>query len=81
MIIRAPKPVVLISRALLEDEFLTWGARGLMAYIEAMPDDWKFDRMDLVNACGDAYAPHHSNYKVIDALVDELLAAGYLEQR
>lgn len=77
-IIRSPNPHAVIRLSLIEDTNLSWGARGLMAYIESRPDDWKFNTNELLGASGDALAPFISTRAIVDGLVDELLAAGYL---
>jgi len=34
-------PFVVIDRRVLEDERLTWAARGVLGYLLAKPDDWQ----------------------------------------
>ena len=40
-------PFVVIDRRVLEDERLTWAARGMLGYLLAKPDDWKLRITDL----------------------------------
>ena len=40
-------PYVVIDRRPLEDERLSWAARGLLAYLLAKPDDWELRVSDL----------------------------------
>lgn len=83
MIIRAPKPVALISRALLEDETLSFGAKGLMAYIESQADDFWIDAGVIASTFREAYVPGGLSHvqRIATELLDELIAHGYLEQQ
>jgi hypothetical protein len=40
-------PFVIIDRCPLEDERLSWPARGLLGYLLAKPDDWELRVLDL----------------------------------
>ena len=40
-------PYVVIDRRPLEDERLSWAARGLLGYLLAKPDDWQLRVSDL----------------------------------
>ena len=40
-------PFVVIDRRVLEDERLTWAARGVLGYLLAKPDDWQLRITDL----------------------------------
>ena len=40
-------PFVVIDRRMLEDERLTWAARGVPGYLLAKPDDWQLRITDL----------------------------------
>jgi hypothetical protein len=42
-------PFAQIPRALIEDERLTWQARGVLAYLVSKPNDWQVRVTDLVN--------------------------------
>ncbi len=77
-IIRAPRPVIIVQRSLIEDGRLSWAARGLMVFIDAQPDDWEFSVAYLLDFTVDeakSFADRHSG---ICALFAELLDAGYL---
>jgi hypothetical protein len=81
-IIRAPRQVVAISVELLEDKRISFGAKGLMAFIEAQPDDYQIDAGTIAMQFRDAYAPGGlvQVREIALGLLDELLAVGYLEQ-
>lgn len=76
-IIRAPhdrqNPYVQIRRSSLEDEALSWEARGLLAYLLAKPDDWEIQVGDLVNS---GSAGRDKVYR----MMGELEAQGYLKR-
>lgn len=76
-IIQSKKPVFLIERTLIEDGRLSWGSRGLMAFIRSQPDDWRLDVEELINASGDNSTSAAAD---LEAMIDELLAAGYLKR-
>ena len=63
-----------IHNALLEDDRLSWGAKGLLAYLLSKPDGWQINQAHVENI-GTA-----GRYKV-RKLFSELYASGYLEQR
>lgn len=73
---RAPhkKAYVVIDNDTAQDPELTWAARGLLVYLLSLPDDWQVRQADLVSR-----APEGRT--VIDRLMKELAAAGYLERR
>lgn len=77
-IIRAQHAVIIVQRSLIEDDRLSWGARGLMAFIDARPECWEFNIEELLALTGDSVYPFITSQDIIDGLVDELLAAGYL---
>jgi hypothetical protein len=66
-------PYVQISRAVLEDERLSWEARGVLAYLLAKPDNWTIQTEDLKRKgkCGKAR---------ILSILAELQEVGYLER-
>jgi hypothetical protein len=64
-------PYVMINRRALEDDRLSWAARGLMAYLLAKPDDWEVRPGDLQRngGCG-----KHA----VRSILTELETYGYL---
>lgn len=76
MIIRTPgrDRYVVISKVPLEDERLSWKARGLLAYLLSKPDNWSVIVGHLVNQAPDGRAS-------VMAGLQELEAAGYLVRK
>src|SRR5262249_9829439 len=60
-----------ISRFLLQDESLTWEARGLASYLLSKPPDWEIEVDELIHS-----SP--AGRKVIYRILDELIHAGYM---
>lgn len=76
MIVRVQKhenPYVIIDKAILEDDRLTFKARGLAAYLLGKPDDWSISERHLVECGPDGAAAIRSGLK-------ELEEAGYLKR-
>ena len=71
-IIRAPRRdrFVIIEQQAIEDERLSWAARGLLGYLMSRPDDWKV----LVN---DLRKRGDLGRDGIDKLLRELRTLGY----
>jgi len=69
----AENPYVMIRKATVEDERLTWEARGILAYVLAKPDDWYIHAQDLIRR---GPAGKHKVYKAINELVEY----GYFER-
>lgn len=82
MIIRSNKSAVIVSREMLEDSCLSFGAKGVMAYIEAQGDEFIINAPELVDAARDSWplCTYEQALAVVDRYVEELIAAGYLEQ-
>ncbi len=66
-------PYTVIDRRLLEDERLSWAARGILSYLLAKPDDWKVNVADL---CRRGDLGRDSVYKKLG----ELEKCGYLRR-
>lgn len=76
MIVRLKKrenPYVVIDKAILCDEKLSWKARGLAAYLLSKPDDWSINERHLATCGPDGAAAVRSGLK-------ELEQAGYLKR-
>ena len=73
MIIRNPDRdgFVIISKDAVEDERLSWGARGLHHYLLSKPDGWQVIVVHLVKQ-----SP--KGRTVVEGLLDELEKFGYI---
>lgn len=63
-----------ISNVILNDERLSWKARGIAAYLLSKPDDWRVNYEHLVRSAPDGKS-------AVLAAMKELEACGYLERR
>lgn len=68
-----PHGFVCIDRRTAEDEGLSFAARGLLIYLLAKPDDWGVSVTDIRRRGG-------LGKTRVYQLVEELMAAGYLER-
>lgn len=66
-------PYVVINKSCLNDDNLTWAAKGLHSYLLSLPDDWEIYVNELVNHTS---AGRDHTYRV----VNELLEHGYMEK-
>lgn len=41
-------PFVMVEHELINNENLSWGAKGLLIYMLSKPDNWKFYKSDVV---------------------------------
>ncbi|QIW22438.1 DnaD domain protein [Bacillus thuringiensis] len=57
----------------LRDENLSWRAKGLLAYMLSLPDDWTFHANELSQHAKDSE-------KITASIIKELKAAGYLKR-
>ncbi|WP_155590908.1 DnaD domain protein [Lysinibacillus cavernae] len=64
---------VVLDKGFLNDDQLSWKAKGLLAYMLSLPDDWSFSLSDLAtrSKCG---------REATASIVDELIQAGYLQK-
>ena len=62
----------IIDNAVLQNVNLSWEARGFLAYLLSLPNDWNFTVRGLVKQTG-------SSKNVILRLMNELKAAGYIK--
>lgn len=76
-IIRTSKrenPYVMIDKYGLNDERLSWKAKGLLVYLLSKPDDWQVYESDLVKRAADGRDAVRTGLK-------ELMEYGYLSRR
>lgn len=64
---------VVMNRTALNDRRLSWKAKGIMAYLLSMPDDWVFYMEELQTHSTDGKASFNSGFK-------ELKDCGYVER-
>lgn len=64
---------VVLDKGFLNDDQLSWKAKGLFAYMLSLPDDWSFSLADLAtrSKCG---------REATARIVDELIQTGYLQK-
>ncbi|MDW8515083.1 conserved phage C-terminal domain-containing protein [Priestia flexa] len=67
------KNYVVMNRTALNDERLSWKAKGIIAYMLSMPDDWTFYIEELVKHSTDGEASFRSGFK-------ELKTHGYVKR-
>lgn len=65
---------VVMNRTALNDKRLSWKAKGIMAYLLSMPDDWVFYMDELQTHATDGKASFSSGFK-------ELKDCGYVERK
>ena len=73
-IIRRPKKknYSILSNVALRDDTLSWGAKGLYAYLMTLPDDWLIRKTELTRHASDGKASCSSKFQ-------ELVDAGYIQ--
>ena len=71
---RRDNPYVLITREAMQDEQLTFEARGVLAYLLSKPDDWQLRVTDLQRS---GNMGKNRTYRIIN----ELLEVGYMQRR
>ncbi|WP_131783631.1 replication protein [Legionella gresilensis] len=64
---------VILDKTCLQDSHLSWGAKGLHAYLMSMPDDWRVKVADLKNRAT-------NGRDAVRSLLDELERAGYISK-
>ena len=67
-------PYTVVSNTLVQDESLSWQARGLMVYLLSKPDNWRVRMDDLERAGGVGRQQTRS-------ILTELEGAGYVRRR
>jgi hypothetical protein len=74
-VIRVTRPgFVQISNDAMQDDELTWGARGLLAYLLSLPPGWKTNNAKLIQVSPDGETR-------VKGYLRELGQAGYLRRR
>lgn len=77
MIIRISKdksnPYVIINKQFLQDKRLSWKAKGIMAYLLSLPDDWQIYEEELSDHSDDGI-------KALKSGIKELLDLGYMQR-
>lgn len=66
-------PFVMLDKRPLEDDRLSWKAKGIWAYLMSKPDDWEVRLEDIVKRAKDGDAAVRSG-------IDELVEYGYMEK-
>ena len=67
-------PFSRVSKSMLDDEHLSWRAKGVLSYLLGKPAGWKLRATDLMNKSKDGS-------RAVRAALKELRAAGYAELR
>lgn len=62
-----------LPREMLQDNNMTWGARGLLGNIESLPDNYRIHKVKLYDMCPD-------KKKVTERYWNELVVNGYIIQ-
>jgi len=68
------KDFTILPNVTLQDENLTWGARGLLAFLLSLPDDWTVYNKHL-------YKSSPAGRVATDRIMKELISAGYIERK
>ncbi len=66
-------PYLVVDRRTVEDDRLSWAARGILLYLLAKPDDWEI-RVEDLRKQGDL------GRDAVYAVLNELQRCGYLER-
>jgi hypothetical protein len=66
-------PYVMLNKKALEDENLSWAAKGLWAYLISKPDNWK---VSVAHLCK-IYKAKGGGERAIYAILNELIENGY----
>src|SRR6202044_555366 len=66
-------PYAMISREMLHDKSISPAAKGVLAYLLSLPDDWQIYHSQLQGALGIGEC-------ALNTIFDELIAAGYVKR-
>jgi hypothetical protein len=69
-------PYVMLNKAVLEDRNLSWGAKGLWAYLMSKPDNWNISASHLAKV----FLGKKGGERAIYSLINELIAEGYCKR-
>lgn len=69
--VKQDNPFVQLDKHVLNDETISWEAKGIMAYILSKPDGWTIRKTDLIKRS-------KSGKTRVESALLELMAAGYL---
>jgi hypothetical protein len=69
--IKRENPFAQIDKYVIEDDSISWKAKGLMAYLLSRPDDWKIRHTDLTKRAKDGK-------DAVTSGLQELVKAGYV---
>ncbi|QPQ35557.1 conserved phage C-terminal domain-containing protein [Lysinibacillus sp. JNUCC-52] len=64
---------VVLDKGFLNDENLSWQAKGMLAYMLSLPNDWRFTIQDLTKRS-------KNGRDATNNIVKELTAAGYIQR-
>jgi len=67
----ADNPFVMMDKRPIENDNLSWKAKGLLSYLLSRPDDWTINMGDLVKRSTDGRA-------AVESAIDELINAGHI---
>jgi len=77
MVIRVEKnkenPYVILDKDFLNNNNLTWQAKGLLAYLLSLPDNWQINVNDLKNRS-------KNGREATNSIIKELIKNGYIER-
>lgn len=66
-------PYVMLNKEFLQSENLTWKAKGLLAYILSLPDNWVIHESEIITHAKDGEKSSRSGFK-------ELIKEGYIHR-
>lgn len=65
------QPFTMVENALINNQTLSWSAKGVLIYLLSKPDGWKVYKADIVN--------HATNgISSVKSIIKELKCAGYI---
>lgn len=67
-------PYVMLNKEMLNDANISLKAKGLLAYMLSMPDDWQFYEVEILKHCKEGRTAVRSTIK-------ELIENGYIDRR